>query len=351
MKIGYARVSTRDQSLQMQVEALREAGCDKIHEEVASGAKTARPVLDEIEKLSKFNNSTSKEFQALYWGEGRDKGSLWTSDPEYEVEYMFKVLDSMYKELAITLLDNGYDPIFIIKSLKLNNEIKASISQVGFKVTEKESAERTIRTLLGLISARGITNAELTRGQRIAGSVPSVSGGSGTPRAGASRKQVGGSRSHEFYKSMLILILLKLETNSKEFLAKLKAAMREAGQEDLVMDLLRRIIDKWLKIEATEYTISFVDLDKQELEGLEEALNGIVLKGDSLHVEAPEEFRDALGEQPYFLVGDGDVLHGLDEEVELEAEEKKALAGGIPMTAVLAMYLLGLTHETFDELE
>ena len=269
---------------------------------------------------------------------------------------MFKVLDSMYKELAITLLDNGYDPIFIIKSLKLNNEIKASISQVGFKVTEKESAERTIRTLLGLISARGITNAELTRGQRIAGSGGSGTlSGSGTPRAaGASRKQVGGSRSHEFYKSMLILILLKLETNSKEFLAKLKAAMREAGQEDLVMDLLRRIIDKWLKIEATGYTISFVDLDKHELEGLEEALNGIVLKGDSLHVEAPEEFRDALGEQPYFLVGDGDVLHGLDEEVELEAEEKKALAGGIPMTAVLAMYLLGLVgsmHETFDELE
>ena len=320
--------------------------------------KRTRPVLDEIEKLSKFNNSTSKEFQALYWGEGRDKGSLWTSDPDYEVEYMFKVLDSMYKELAITLLDNGYDPIFIIKSLKLNNEIKASISQVGFKVTEKESAERTIRTLLGLISARGITNAELTRGQRIAGSGLSGSGGSSgsvTPRAaGASRKQVGGSRSHEFYKSMLILILLKLETNSKEFLAKLKAAMREAGQEDLVMDLLRRIIDKYLKIKTMEYTISFVDLDKQELEGLEEALNGIVLKGDSLHVEAPEEFRDALGEQPYFLVGDGDVLHGLDEEVELEAEEKKALAGGIPMTAVLAMYLLGLVgsiDETFDELE
>lgn len=48
MKIGYARVSTRDQSLRMQVEALQEAGCDKIHEEVASGAKTARPVLDEI---------------------------------------------------------------------------------------------------------------------------------------------------------------------------------------------------------------------------------------------------------------------------------------------------------------
>lgn len=48
MKIGYARISTQDQSLIMQVEALKKAGCDQIHEEIASGAKTARPVLDEI---------------------------------------------------------------------------------------------------------------------------------------------------------------------------------------------------------------------------------------------------------------------------------------------------------------
>ena len=48
MKIGYARVSTKEQSLAMQVEALRIAGCDQIHEEIASGAKTERPVLEEI---------------------------------------------------------------------------------------------------------------------------------------------------------------------------------------------------------------------------------------------------------------------------------------------------------------
>lgn len=48
MKIGYARVSTRDQNLDLQVDALQRAGCETLYQDVASGAKTVRPELDKM---------------------------------------------------------------------------------------------------------------------------------------------------------------------------------------------------------------------------------------------------------------------------------------------------------------
>ena len=47
MLVGYARVSTADQDLALQLDALETAGCERVFEERASGARSDRPVLAE----------------------------------------------------------------------------------------------------------------------------------------------------------------------------------------------------------------------------------------------------------------------------------------------------------------
>jgi DNA invertase Pin-like site-specific DNA recombinase len=47
MLIGYARVSTQDQTLDLQTDALKQAGCEKLCTDMTSGAKSERPGLQE----------------------------------------------------------------------------------------------------------------------------------------------------------------------------------------------------------------------------------------------------------------------------------------------------------------
>lgn len=51
MKVGYARVSTDDQNLDLQVDALVAAGCKRIFQEKASGTAASRPEFDRMREF------------------------------------------------------------------------------------------------------------------------------------------------------------------------------------------------------------------------------------------------------------------------------------------------------------
>jgi DNA invertase Pin-like site-specific DNA recombinase len=48
MKAGYARVSTKDQGVDLQVDALKKAGCTEVYTEVMSGTRAERPILSKL---------------------------------------------------------------------------------------------------------------------------------------------------------------------------------------------------------------------------------------------------------------------------------------------------------------
>jgi DNA invertase Pin-like site-specific DNA recombinase len=77
MRIGYARVSTRDQNLELQLGALNKAGCKRIFTDKLSRAQIERPVLKkalshlrEADTLVVFETGSARAQRERFGGPG-----------------------------------------------------------------------------------------------------------------------------------------------------------------------------------------------------------------------------------------------------------------------------------------
>lgn len=131
MKIGYARVSTKDQNLDLQIEALEKAGCEKIYSEKISGATKNRPELDAMILQLR------KDDELFVWRLDRLGRSL-----KHIIDL---VLDLSSKGVVIKGISDGVDTSTTSGRLFLN--IMASLSEY-----ERELIRE--RTNAGLQSAR-----------------------------------------------------------------------------------------------------------------------------------------------------------------------------------------------------
>lgn len=115
MKIGYARVSTVDQSLDIQIEALQQAGCKRLYKEKLSGARAAhqRPelthLLDQLRsgdviivtKLDRLARSTRELLEIMALIQRADAGLQSLSEPWADTtSHAGKLIMTMFAGIA-----------------------------------------------------------------------------------------------------------------------------------------------------------------------------------------------------------------------------------------------------------
>lgn len=72
MIFGYARVSTQDQNLDVQIDALKKKGCERIFQEKESGAKDDRP-----ERARLLEQLRPGDTLIIYKFDGTGRPALW----------------------------------------------------------------------------------------------------------------------------------------------------------------------------------------------------------------------------------------------------------------------------------
>ncbi|HDE6444105.1 TPA: recombinase family protein [Staphylococcus aureus] len=118
-KVGYARVSTRDQSLDSQIDALEKYGCERIFSEKVSGRRKKRTELDKcldylrdgdtlvIYKLDRLGRTTKQLIELSQWFDNNKIDlqiidmNISTKDP---MGKMFFTMMSAFAELEANLI-------------------------------------------------------------------------------------------------------------------------------------------------------------------------------------------------------------------------------------------------------
>ena len=132
MRIGYGRVSTRDQNPEAQHDALRAAGCDEIFIDKASGKLASRPELDKA--LLSANRSGDQLVVTKLDRLGRS------------LEHLI--------ELAKLLQDRGVDLVVLDQGIDTSTAVGRLFFQIIGAIAEFEHALMSERTMDGLAAAR-----------------------------------------------------------------------------------------------------------------------------------------------------------------------------------------------------
>lgn len=131
MLLGYARVGTNSENFDLQLDALRENGCEKIFTDTVTGAKAIRPGLDEM-----LSCAQSKDVIVI-WKLDRLGRSL-----KHLVEFMAELNE---RDIGLRSLQDNIDTTSDEKKLVLN--IFASLADFEREIIRE-------RTNVGLTNAR-----------------------------------------------------------------------------------------------------------------------------------------------------------------------------------------------------
>jgi DNA invertase Pin-like site-specific DNA recombinase len=132
MRIGYGRVSTRDQNPEAQHDALQAAGCDEIFIDTASGKLARRPELD---KALLSANMTGDQLVVT------------------KLDRLGRSLEHLI-ELAKLLQSRGVDLVVLDQGIDTSTAVGRLFFQIIGAIAEFEHALMSERTMDGLVAAR-----------------------------------------------------------------------------------------------------------------------------------------------------------------------------------------------------